>query len=61
VIGDPVNLAARLTDVAKTRAARVLASDEAIRAAEAAAGPWNGIGTLDLRGRAQLTPAYEPA
>ena len=61
VIGDPVNQAARLTDAAKTRAARVLASDEAVLAAGAAAGPWNGIGALDLRGRAQPAPAYEPA
>jgi adenylate cyclase len=61
VIGDPVNHAARLTDAAKTRATRVLASDDAVLAAGPAAGRWNLIGALDLRGRAQPTPAYEPA
>jgi adenylate cyclase len=61
VIGDPVNEAARLTDAAKSRTTRLLASADAVQAAGAAAGAWTGIGTLELRGRAQPAQAYEPA
>jgi adenylate cyclase len=60
VIGDPVNEAARLTEEAKALPGRVLASGAAVeRAGEEAAG-WCEAATLDLRGRADPTTAWEP-
>ena len=41
VIGDPVNVAARLTEVAKTRPGRVLANEHAVRVAGEEAAAWN--------------------
>ena len=60
VIGDPVNEAARLTEQAKLVPARILVSESTIRRASDASG-WQPAGTMELRGRAEATLAYEPA
>ena len=60
VIGDPVNEAARLTDEAKQRPGRVLASEAAVRAAGEEAARWHEAAVFDLRGRSEPTTAYEP-
>jgi adenylate cyclase len=60
VIGDPVNESARLTDSAKRRLGRVLASDEALQRAGDEAANWVVAEELMLRGRAEATLAYEP-
>ena len=60
VIGDPVNEAARLTDSAKQRLGRVLASDEAVQRAGDEAANWAVADEIPLRGRAEPTLAYEP-
>ncbi|MEZ5139182.1 MAG: adenylate/guanylate cyclase domain-containing protein [Acidimicrobiales bacterium] len=61
VIGDPVNEAARLTELAKRREPKVLASADAV----AAAGPteasaWLLSGTAELRGRTRPTRLATP-
>jgi adenylate cyclase len=61
VIGSPVNEAARLTDEAKHRFGRVLASDEAVARAGAEASSWSVGGELHLRGYDEPTLVYEPA
>jgi adenylate cyclase len=61
VIGDPVNEASRLTDEAKLRSSRVLASSTTIDCAADEAEHWHDAGTFALRGRATPTLAYEPA
>jgi adenylate cyclase len=62
VIGDPVNEASRLTDLAKGYTSRVLASSKSVFAA---IGPeqdkWDYVGSIALRGRDELTETYEPA
>jgi adenylate cyclase len=60
VIGDPVNEAARLTEQAKARLGRVLASEETIARSAGEGRRWGGVGALDLRGRGAPTRAYEP-
>lgn len=60
VIGDPVNEAARLTELAKTRPCRALASGAAVDAAGAEAEHWQPAGRLTLRGRGAQTEVYEP-
>ncbi|MEV5570850.1 adenylate/guanylate cyclase domain-containing protein [Spirillospora sp. NPDC052269] len=56
VIGDPVNEAARLSDLAKTYDERVLASGIVLeRAGEAEAGRWRFGETIHLRGRNRAT------
>jgi adenylate cyclase len=60
VIGDPVNEAARLTDSAKRRLGRVLASDDAVQRSGDEAANWAVAEELRLRGRAEATLAYEP-
>ena len=61
VIGDPVNVAARLTELAKQRAGGVLAAGETLAAAspEVAAG-WRPVGEVQLRGRQSTTVLWEP-
>jgi adenylate cyclase len=60
VIGDPVNEAARLTELAKQQPGRVLASERAVLAANGAAGDWAVVGEFELRGRGGPTCAYAP-
>ena len=60
VIGDPVNEAARLTEEAKRRLGRVLASDETVERAAAEAVRWRVVDEMLLRGRQRPTLAYEP-
>lgn len=56
VIGDPVNEAARLSDLAKTHDERVLASGVVVeRAADAEAAEWRFGKTITLRGRRGAT------
>jgi adenylate cyclase len=56
VIGDPVNEAARLTELAKRRDGRLLASDAVVsRAREDEARRWQTDGQVELRGRAAPT------
>ena len=61
VIGSPVNEAARLTDEAKRRLGRVLASDEAIARAGAEAKAWIVREEVQLRGYDDAVLVYEPA
>lgn len=61
VIGDPVNEAARLTEVAKQRAERVLASAAVIGAAPSEAPGWTASDCLTLRGRSAPTQTFVPA
>jgi adenylate cyclase len=65
VIGDPVNEAARLTELANQRPERLLASGRTVRAAgEPEASQWRLDGEVVLRGRAeptQLAVPWEPA
>lgn len=61
VIGDPVNVAARLTELAKDRECRVLATEETVHAACGSAGEWNRVETIKLRGRSGETGVYEPS
>jgi adenylate cyclase len=60
VIGDPVNQAARLTDEAKHRLGRVLASEEAVARTDGEARSWVVADELQLRGRSEPTLVYEP-
>jgi adenylate cyclase len=61
VIGDAVNEASRLTDEAKGRPERVLASAATIAAADAAAAQWARCGRKTFRGRDSATVFYSPA
>jgi adenylate cyclase len=61
VIGDPVNAAARLSDLAKTRAARVLASASTVsESSDDEAAHWRTGEDVVLRGRQQPTTLAEP-
>ena len=60
VIGTPVNEAARLTDEAKHRLGRVLASEEAVSRAGYEARSWLVSGELQLRGIGEPVLVYEP-
>jgi adenylate cyclase len=60
VIGPAVNEAARLTEIAKGRAVKVLASAEAVRRSGAEASHWREVGSVALRGRTKPTAIYEP-
>jgi len=61
VIGDPVNEAARLTEVAKQRAERVLASATAVASALDGAREWTASDCMTLRGRSAPTQTFVPA
>lgn len=61
VVGSPVNEAARLTDEAKGRLGRVLASEEAIARAGAEAASWSVGSEVQLRGYDDPVLVYEPA
>ncbi|HLH99321.1 MAG TPA: hypothetical protein VKV06_00945, partial [Acidimicrobiales bacterium] len=59
--GDPVNEAARLTDLAKGRDMRVLASRATVEAAGGALpAAWHPVGEVILRGRPHPTRLYAP-
>lgn len=60
VIGRAVNEAARLTDLAKQREARTLASAAAVRAAGPESANWSARGTVGIRGQQAPTEVYEP-
>ena len=61
VIGDPVNEAARLCDVAKGLRGLVAASDAAIRrAGPDEAARWTEVDVLRLRGRNRATRVHAP-
>jgi len=61
VIGDPVNEAARLAELAKQRAGRVLASDAALdRAPRAESDGWSMTEAAVLRGRSAPTRFGRP-
>ena len=61
VIGDPVNEAARLSELAKQRPERVLASEAALqRGGEEERDAWNVTDSAVLRGRRQDTEIAEP-
>jgi adenylate cyclase len=60
VIGPAVNEAARLTEVAKGRAIKVLASEETVRRAGSEGERWRDVGTVALRGRSTPTAMREP-
>ncbi|MFP5019369.1 adenylate/guanylate cyclase domain-containing protein [Pseudonocardia phyllosphaerae] len=61
VIGDPVNEAARLTELAKTVPGGVVAARRAVDAAGAEAGHWRDDRTVPLRGRDEPTGTCVPA
>lgn len=61
VIGDPVNAAARLSEQAKEVPGRVLASDEAVEAADTSeAARWGPGQVVTLRGRVTPTVLHHP-
>ncbi|MDD7963963.1 adenylate/guanylate cyclase domain-containing protein [Actinomycetospora lemnae] len=61
VIGDPVNEAARLCDLAKGLPGRVAASDAATsRAGADEAGRWCEVDVVRLRGRQRVTHVHAP-
>ena len=60
VIGRPVNEAARLTDEAKRRPSKLLASERTVGAAGAEAGNWRSAERLALRGLSEPLPVSEP-
>ncbi|MGH9138344.1 MAG: adenylate/guanylate cyclase domain-containing protein [Acidimicrobiales bacterium] len=60
VIGRPVNEAARLTELAKGREGRIVASAAAMDRAGAEANRWGSLGTVVLRGQQAPAEIYEP-
>ena len=61
VIGDPINEAARLSELAKERPERVLASESALsRATEAESAVWSVTDSAVLRGRDVPTGIAHP-
>jgi adenylate cyclase len=62
IIGDPVNEAARLAELAKQRPGRLLASDDVrMRASETEAAHWQTAEEVQLRGRYARTRLLVPA
>jgi len=60
VIGDPVNEAARLTELAKQVPRRVVARSTLLEAAGGEADRWEGLEPLVVRGRSEPTPLATP-
>ena len=60
VIGRPVNEAARLTELAKGREARVLAGEGALSRAGDESTHWVALGTVALRGHSSPVSIFEP-
>jgi adenylate cyclase len=61
VVGDPVNEAARLTDLAKVHPGRIVVSERTVDAAGPSAVGWCRSECLTLRGRTQPTQTFVPA
>jgi adenylate cyclase len=61
VIGDPVNEASRLSEVAKQLPTRVAASGAVVTASGAEAARWEHVDDIVLRGRSEPTAVFEPA
>ncbi len=61
VVGPPVNEAARLTEEAKHRLGRVLASEEAVATAGPEGAQWLVADEQQLRGFSQAVLTYEPS
>ncbi|HEX4885300.1 MAG TPA: adenylate/guanylate cyclase domain-containing protein [Casimicrobiaceae bacterium] len=61
VIGDEVNLAARLEALNKNYGTRIIVSEATRRAAGADAFPFTPIGEVQVRGRSRPTPVYSLA
>jgi adenylate cyclase len=60
VIGDPVNTAARLCELAKTVPGKVLADGDVVARAGGEAGAWEACGDAVLRGRTASTALARP-
>jgi adenylate cyclase len=60
VTGDPVNEAARLTEVAKTHLGRVLASEDVVTRSGSERAGWTITDEVKLRGRSVTTLIYQP-
>jgi adenylate cyclase len=60
IIGGPVNEASRLTELAKGRAGRVVASLASVRRAGEESARWTPLGSVALRGQSAPTAIYEP-
>ena len=60
IIGGPVNEASRLTDLAKGRPGRLVASLTSIQRAGDEALHWTSLGSVALRGQSAPTSIYEP-
>ncbi len=61
VLGDTVNVAARLEQATKAHGVPILVSEAARRAAGAAAGHWREVSRAPLRGRAEAMAYFTPA
>jgi adenylate cyclase len=61
VVGDPVNEAARLTELAKQDPGRIVVSDRTVIAAGASTKGWRTGECVTLRGRSQPTQTFVPA
>lgn len=60
VIGDAVNVAARLTELSKEHGGAVFATDATVAAAPDESASWEQVGELVLRGRTSPTGLYRP-
>ena len=60
IIGGPVNEAARLTELAKGRPGRVVASFASVRRCGGEAERWAPLGSVALRGQSSPTDIFEP-
>jgi adenylate cyclase len=60
VVGDPVNEAARLTELAKGHAGRVVVSERTVRDAGCDGNGWQAGECVTLRGRTQPTQTFVP-
>src|SRR5207237_1802196 len=61
VVGDPVNEAARLTDLAKVHPGRIVVSDRTVDAAGTSCDGWRAGEQVMLRGRSQPTQTFVPS
>jgi adenylate cyclase len=60
VIGDAVNVASRLTELAKEHEPSVLATGETVDAAAGESGRWHAVGTVTVRGRSKPITICSP-